>query len=364
MVQNYRSFSSEAMFVAEAYIAFHPEPDRFRCMKQQLADWIAQRVVRQPRLERALARICRQPFLRKTSRAGAIALAYARVLSGQQIRVADLGPYRFCVNVAEYLGILPYFFGSTGTVWLASQLVSPGDVCLDVGANAGAYTFLLAHQVGSRGKVIAFEPNPSHQQLLKQSIALNHFEDRVTLEPKAAWKTSEEQLKFYLSVDAANSGVSSLVNHGYSLAEDKAIWVQTVRLDDYADAQGLSSLSLVKLDVERAEDSVVEGMLRLLQQQRIQYLIVEMYSGSAASETLSRFGYQGFLLDEGAQRLRPLGQVAPNHFGDYLWVSPQAVHKFQSQFQQSIDFQDGQQGRGSPSQRQFREEGLHHHRIA
>lgn len=44
---------------------------------------------------------------------------------------------------------------------MLSTLVGRGDVCLDVGANHGALTELLARRVGSSGHVTAFEPQPA-----------------------------------------------------------------------------------------------------------------------------------------------------------------------------------------------------------
>ena len=39
-----------------------------------------------------------------------------------------------------------------------TELVRPGMVCWDVGANAGLYTLLFAELVGRAGRVFAFEP--------------------------------------------------------------------------------------------------------------------------------------------------------------------------------------------------------------
>jgi hypothetical protein len=47
------------------------------------------------------------------------------------------------VNIAEHMGILPFFFRQSLTVWPTPALVKEGDVCLDVGANAGLYTFFF-----------------------------------------------------------------------------------------------------------------------------------------------------------------------------------------------------------------------------
>src|SRR5262245_46597461 len=44
---------------------------------------------------------------------------------------------------------------------LLTRLVAPGGVVVDVGANLGLYTLLLARLTGPTGRVYAFEPEPS-----------------------------------------------------------------------------------------------------------------------------------------------------------------------------------------------------------
>jgi FkbM family methyltransferase len=46
------------------------------------------------------------------------------------------------------------------------QCLAPGGVFVDIGANVGYYTLLAAHRVGSAGRVIAFEPNPTSLKVL------------------------------------------------------------------------------------------------------------------------------------------------------------------------------------------------------
>lgn len=59
------------------------------------------------------------------------------------------------------------------TTMAIRRLVRSGDTVLDVGANIGAHTLELARQVGSTGKVFAFEPTFFAHSKLVQNIALN-----------------------------------------------------------------------------------------------------------------------------------------------------------------------------------------------
>lgn len=53
------------------------------------------------------------------------------------------------------------------------QIVRPGDVVLDVGANIGGHTLYLAQAVGPHGKVLAFEPQRMLFQTLCANMAIN-----------------------------------------------------------------------------------------------------------------------------------------------------------------------------------------------
>src|SRR5450830_1204318 len=69
-------------------------------------------------------------------------------------------------------------------MWITSalaRLTKPGTVAIDIGANLGYYTMLLADAVGQSGSVIAFEPNPRLANLMRTSVSINDFNSRVTV---------------------------------------------------------------------------------------------------------------------------------------------------------------------------------------
>ena len=63
---------------------------------------------------------------------------------------------------------------------LLAQVLKPGDVVLDVGANIGSQTVPFAKFVGDSGRVVAFEPQRLVFQNLCANLALNALRNVVT----------------------------------------------------------------------------------------------------------------------------------------------------------------------------------------
>jgi FkbM family methyltransferase len=126
------------------------------------------------------------------------------------------------------------------------ELLRPGMTVLDVGAHVGYYTLLSARLVGSRGKVVAFEPNPRNCAFLRQHVAANGLEN-VTVEQSAvADRNGRMRFDF-----GTGTGTGRLTPEG-------EIDVSSVRLDDYCAARGIVP-GAIKIDVEGAELDVLRG---------------------------------------------------------------------------------------------------------
>lgn len=60
--------------------------------------------------------------------------------------------------------------------------IKENDIVLDIGANIGYYTLLFARQVGTKGKVYAFEPEPNNFSLLAKNVLINKYENVIYID--------------------------------------------------------------------------------------------------------------------------------------------------------------------------------------
>ena len=77
------------------------------------------------------------------------------------------------------------------------KTVKEGNVVLDIGANIGYFTLLLAKLVGTKGRVFAFEPEPNNFSLLKKNVEEDGYTN-VILENKGV-SYENKTTKLYLS---------------------------------------------------------------------------------------------------------------------------------------------------------------------
>lgn len=183
--------------------------------------------------------------------------------------------------------------GKDELVELLAEL-GPDDLFVDVGANIGLATLIAA---GRGAAVISLEASPREFRELSANCQASGLAPLLLL---AAADASNGFARFRVS-PLAHSGGSSL---GEARGGDSQITVVTVALDSLLldhDASGWPALQqalerrrlVVKIDVEGGEARVLAGMARLLQQQRVRRLIVEMGVGAdaAVEAQLADWGY-------------------------------------------------------------------------
>jgi FkbM family methyltransferase len=172
-----------------------------------------------------------------------------------------LGKYLMYADAQE-TGITPHlamdgYWESWITVALA-RTVRPGWNCLDVGANHGYYTLIMADAVGQHGRVSPVEPTPRLAELLRQTLDVNGFPDVAVVEKAGSRTDGDAQRLVVPPHRSMNARLSDVAG-----PTDAVFDVETVTVD--ALTRGWPRVDLIKIDVEGAEEAVWEGMQQTIE---------------------------------------------------------------------------------------------------
>jgi FkbM family methyltransferase len=138
-------------------------------------------------------------------------------------------------------------------VRLLKTLVSPGTTIVDVGAFIGFFSLRFARWVSASGRVMALEPDPKSLARLRHRVEQAGLATVVDcIQAAVAHESGERRL----TLNAACP-----VDH--KLGED-GIPVITTSIDDLLAASGWPPVSLIKIDVQGAEASVIAGARRTI----------------------------------------------------------------------------------------------------
>lgn len=186
-------------------------------------------------------------------------------------------------------------------------------IIFDVGANKGQFLDMI--EQGLRGidcHIHVFEPSKHTYQILSENAKSY---SNLTLNNLALGRQVGE---FDLHYDELGSGLASLtkrkLNHfGYDFKYAEKIQVET--LDDYCARNSIHTIDHLKLDVEGHELDVLQGGIKMFQNQRIKMVSFEFGGCNIDSRTYFRDFYNFFRDCEMNRifRIAPSGYLAPVH---------------------------------------------------
>ena len=142
----------------------------------------------------------------------------------------------------------------------------PGDVVWDAGAYSGATACLLASMVGAEGKVYAFEPDDLNFVYLTKNLS-HHGITNVIPVRKALSGTSGTATFFMNGTQA--SGIRDFVVYSDTKHNKE---VPTISMEDACRELGCVP-SYIKMDIEGAELSFVEGAKEFLKSHPVHFAI-------------------------------------------------------------------------------------------
>jgi len=191
---------------------------------------------------------------------------------------------------------------------------------IDVGANVGFYTTLLARRLAAR-RVLAIEPTRNALAKLHANIARNGVKERVIVFEGVA---ADRDGVLEINTIAGKEEYSSLgaVAHPSVDGEERSTeHVASATIDSLVQRHGLEP-GLVKIDVEGSEHRVLRGAAETLRAHRpvvLSELSASLLrrNGSSAAEVVAYmkgFGYR--ILDPS----KPTGRFVEQEFGDMLCI--------------------------------------------
>jgi FkbM family methyltransferase len=163
------------------------------------------------------------------------------------------------------------------TVAWIERYAGQGDVLYDIGANVGAYSLVAASRQGVR--VYAFEPAFPNFTQLSRNVILNGYSGRV-IPLHVALHDSTGLVEFNFSDLTAGTALHSLGGDvdqkGNRFTPAASQPVLAFRLEDFVRQFRLPKPTLVKLDVDGHERSVIEGAVEVLSSGCLRSLLVEL----------------------------------------------------------------------------------------
>ena len=219
----------------------------------------------------------------------------------------------------------------TESLW---RLTQPGGLAVDVGANIGYMSSILAKRVGSSGSVYAFEAHPEIFKELKHNVKRWEQDNKINNISIQNLAVSDKSGFLKLGVPEAfnqNRGISSIVTDSDEIANKSSVLtVQACTLDEFL---ANKNVGVLKIDVEGHEIQVLKGAENLLKTGRIRDCVFEEHNSypTAVTNYFESMGYQVFRIAKGFKKpilLNPTSQDLISHWQPQNFlatINPQRV---------------------------------------
>ncbi len=181
-------------------------------------------------------------------------------------------------------------------------VLRPRDVFVDVGANKGDFSLFAARLMRDTGTVLCVEPEPANVSCIERSVARNRYQSVEILPVALADRTGSATLHL-----GEKSGWHSLVKTDQVLVTGE-LNVPTVTLDDVLAERNLERVDAIKIDVEGAENQVLDGATRTFAGTHRMTVLLDLHPrrGVDPIATCARLEEWGFALCDPNDVHRPL----------------------------------------------------------
>jgi len=215
----------------------------------------------------------------------------------------------------------------SGSVWAINNHLKNGQTFINIGANIGYFTLIMARAVGMEGRGFAFEPDPANFDILKRNIERHGYKN-ITLE-QCAVGDRNGTADLYLN-PRSNKGDHRLWQ---SNTPRERIPIKICRLDDYFRTLR-RRIDFIKMDIQGAEALALSGMNSILDNAGNLDILMEFWPwgllgcGSDPTKVLTNLINRGFqahrINEDGSLHLIPSKTLPkmidrPRGFHPNLW---------------------------------------------
>lgn len=174
------------------------------------------------------------------------------------------------------------------------NVLREGDVVIDVGAHIGYFTVLASVLVGPKGHVIAFEPSAGQVERLRANLGHNDSKN-VTIVEKVVTNQIGDVEFFVNAEDWGELWSEPWPGSPKELPPPMRRVLPGTTLDAELEKLGLPGPKLIKIDVEGAEQRVLEGARGLITRHQPPFIIAELHDFGLEKLGASQASLRGFI---------------------------------------------------------------------
>lgn len=175
---------------------------------------------------------------------------------------------------------------------LLAQRLNPHDVFVDVGANAGIYSFWASRCMKGQGRIIAVEPDPEMRRRLAFNAGSNQLVD-IDLCPLAL---SDDEGVAVLQIHPRQRGRNTLdVDEAQRAGgERESLTVPKTTLLSLLQAKGITKVDVLKIDIEGHEPPVLRHFLTHAPETMWPGAVISEFKEQTAADILALFAERGY----------------------------------------------------------------------
>lgn len=151
-------------------------------------------------------------------------------------------------------------------VWI--QSFQEKDVFYDVGANIGIYSLYCAY-LYKTATIYAFEPSKVNYKRLFVNAVMNHFTNIIPL--CVAIGSDRKENMYWHDADITEGATGGFLSHTGEIIES----ISVTSIDNMV-INGLPCPNHIKIDVDGAEQDILEGMLVTLNKSPVRSVLIEI----------------------------------------------------------------------------------------